>query len=151
MNTVSYARDAPRQSCTCDRQSLARAGGGSEWLGAARNLLCMTRISDIRAPQDPNAADTFNSLRLVTQQHAAGAATYGAQRGGHADLVAAICRVLQPARAAIAVLEHAPTPTTPAGADARVRELAAQRDIERAYGELLSALTDACGTICAPV
>lgn len=109
----------------------------------------MDNIADIQAPHEPNAADTFESLRLVAQRHVARASTGAAQRGGHSDLLAAIARVLEPAREAVATLENAPLPTTPAGAETRARELAGCRDLARAYGELMSALTNACGATCA--
>lgn len=108
----------------------------------------MPSIIDIQAPQEPNARDTFDSLRLVAQQHAARTRASGAaQPRGHSELVALLTGTVQRAREAISVLEYTRAPTTPADADARVRELAAQRDIERAYGELLVALAASCGAI----
>ena len=104
---------------------------------------------DIRAPQEPNAGGTFQDIRLIAQQHAAGTLARGAaQPRGHTEVVALLTGVLERARAAIAALEEAPAPTTPAGAETHARALAGQRDIERAYGELLLALSSACGAIC---
>ena len=44
----------------------------------------------------------------------------------------------------------ATNPTTPADVEARKRQLAEARDIERAHRELLTALQDACGATCQP-
>ena len=112
----------------------------------------MPTITEIRAPQEPNAGATFDSLRRVADQHAARVVAYGTGYAhGHAELVALLTGVVERARAAIAALEHAPAPSTPTGAETRARELAAQHDIERAYGELILAQSSACGDICNPV
>lgn len=105
-------------------------------------------ILDIQPPQEPNAGDAFESLRTSVHHHAQRTVEMkAAQPQAHIQLRVAIN--VQVARAEIIADELETTnPSTPADADARKRQLAEARDIERAHRELLTALQDACGATC---
>lgn len=105
-------------------------------------------ILDIQPPQGPNAGGAFERLRTSVHHHAQRTIEMkAAQPQAHIQLRVGID--VQVARAEMIADElETTTPSTPADAEVRKRQLAEARDIERAHCELLTALQDACGATC---
>jgi hypothetical protein len=107
-------------------------------------------ILDVAPPQEPNAAGSFESLRLAVHQHAARAVEMTApQPGGHIGIRNTINVIVARAEMVEEELEAA-NATTPADVESRRRQLVEIRDLGRAHLELLAALQNTCGAICLP-
>jgi hypothetical protein len=107
-------------------------------------------ILDIQPPQEPNARNSFESLRIAVHHHARRAVEMkAAQPQAHINLRITIN--VQVARVeTVAEDLEATNPTTASDVESRKRQLAEARDIERAHRELLTALQDTCGATCSP-
>jgi hypothetical protein len=114
--------------------------------GNLRGMSPTKPIEEIQAPADSRGHDEFNDLRQAAIRHVAPKA---AQRGGHETLIAEATRRRDRAQVVIDAYEPI-EPTTPADRELRDKQLSISRDAVRAYGQLISELGQACGSLCVP-
>jgi hypothetical protein len=117
--------------------------------GVAIFRTMILQVSQVPPPAEPNASDSFESLRAAVLRHVQLARHYArALPDSHVDLVQRIAAEAAAARATLISL-GADGSATAADIDRLERRIREQRDVERAYAELLAALLADCGGQCA--